>query len=75
MQFAFTEDQLLFRDTVRDLLANECKPEDVRDIVVLRYFDELELEEIAERQGINERTVRRKLEAFLEGARKILGRL
>ncbi|CAB4726788.1 MAG: acyl-CoA dehydrogenase [Actinobacteria bacterium] len=30
MQFAFTEDQLLFRDTVRDLLANECKPEAVR---------------------------------------------
>ena len=30
MQFAFTEDQVLFRDTVRDFLANECKPEDVR---------------------------------------------
>lgn len=30
MHFAFTEDQILFRDTVRDLLANECKPEDVR---------------------------------------------
>ncbi len=31
MQFAFSEDQLLFRDTVRDLLAKECKPEAVRD--------------------------------------------
>ena len=31
MHFAFTDDQLLFRDTVRDLLANECKPEAVRD--------------------------------------------
>ena len=31
MHFAFTDDQLLFRDTVRDLLANECKPEVVRD--------------------------------------------
>ncbi len=49
--------------------------DDVRDIVVYRYFDELELEEIAARLDINERTVRRKLESFLEGARKILGRL
>lgn len=31
MQFAFTDDQVLFRDTVRDFLTNECKPEDVRD--------------------------------------------
>jgi alkylation response protein AidB-like acyl-CoA dehydrogenase len=30
VQFAFTEDQVLFRDTVRDFLANECKPEAVR---------------------------------------------
>jgi alkylation response protein AidB-like acyl-CoA dehydrogenase len=30
MHFAFTEDQLLFRDTVRDFLANECRPEQVR---------------------------------------------
>src|SRR5829696_3180880 len=30
VQFAFTEDQLLFRDAVRDFLANECKPEAVR---------------------------------------------
>src|SRR5688500_3806075 len=30
MQFAFTEDQLLFRDAVRDFLANECKPDAVR---------------------------------------------
>ena len=30
MHFAFTDDQLLFRDTVRDILANECRPEDVR---------------------------------------------
>ena len=31
MRFAFTEDQLLFRDTVADLLAKECPPEAVRD--------------------------------------------
>src|SRR5688572_30576162 len=30
MHFAFTEDQFLFRDTVRDFLANECRPEQVR---------------------------------------------
>jgi alkylation response protein AidB-like acyl-CoA dehydrogenase len=30
MHFAFTEDQLAFRDAVRDLLANECPPSVVR---------------------------------------------
>jgi alkylation response protein AidB-like acyl-CoA dehydrogenase len=30
MQFAFTEDQLAFRDAVRDLLAGTCSPVDVR---------------------------------------------
>ena len=30
MRFAFTDDQLLFRETVRDLLAKECQPEQVR---------------------------------------------
>jgi alkylation response protein AidB-like acyl-CoA dehydrogenase len=30
MQFAFTEDQLAFRDAVRDLLAGTCTPADVR---------------------------------------------
>ncbi len=31
MQFAFTDDQLAFRDAVRDLLARECSPSIVRD--------------------------------------------
>jgi alkylation response protein AidB-like acyl-CoA dehydrogenase len=31
MHFAFTDDQLLFRDTVRDFLANECPPARVRE--------------------------------------------
>lgn len=31
MRFAFTEDQLLFRDAVRSLLAKECPPEAVRE--------------------------------------------
>ena len=30
MRFAFTEDQLMFRDAVADLLTNECPPEKVR---------------------------------------------
>ena len=30
MRFAFTDDQLLFRDTVRDLLDKECQTEQVR---------------------------------------------
>src|SRR3954447_11950045 len=30
MEFAFTEDQLTFRDAVRDLLAKECPPAVVR---------------------------------------------
>ena len=30
MRFAFSDDQLLFRDTVRDLLDKECQPEQVR---------------------------------------------
>lgn len=31
MNFAFTEDQLLFRDTVRDFLAGECSPAQLRE--------------------------------------------
>ena len=30
MHFAFTDDQILFRDTVRDILRNECAPDAVR---------------------------------------------
>jgi alkylation response protein AidB-like acyl-CoA dehydrogenase len=31
MRFAFTDDQLAFRDALRDLLARECPPSVVRD--------------------------------------------
>lgn len=44
--------------------------ERTRVIVMHRYFDELELQEIADRVGVNERTVRRKLEQFLDDARR-----
>ena len=32
MHFAFTDDQLAFRDAVRDLLAKECPPAAVRAV-------------------------------------------
>ncbi|MGQ0507234.1 MAG: sigma factor-like helix-turn-helix DNA-binding protein, partial [Myxococcaceae bacterium] len=41
-----------------------------RQIVLHRYFDELDLEEIGQRLDINERTVRRRLERFLDSARR-----
>lgn len=47
--------------------------ERTRAIVMHRYFDELELQEIADRLGVNERTVRRKLELFLDEARRYAG--
>ena len=49
--------------------------ERTRVIVMHRYFDELELQDIADRLGLNERTVRRKLEQFLSDARHSLGEL
>jgi RNA polymerase sigma-70 factor, ECF subfamily len=48
--------------------------ERTRRIVLHRYFDELELEEIANRLGINERTVRRRLERFLASAQRTADR-
>lgn len=56
-------------DLVVRLLARS--PEDVRAIVLHRYFDEMDLASIAARLGINERTVRRKLERFLEQAERL----
>lgn len=56
------------RDLVRRLLARA--DERTARIVISRYFDELGLEEIAGALGVNERTVRRTLEAFLADARR-----
>ncbi len=55
-------------ELVAKLLARA--PKDVRQIVVHRYFDELDYQQIADRLGINEKTVRRKLAKFLDFARK-----
>ncbi len=50
-------------------------PKDVQQIVMARYFDELDYAQIAARHSINEKTVRRKLEKFLGDARKTARRL
>ena len=55
-------------ELVAKLLARA--PKDVRQIVVHRYFDELDYQQIADRLGINEKTVRRKLAKVLDFARK-----
>ena len=44
----------------------------IQQIVVLRYFDELEVREIASQTGLSERTVARRLQQFIERARRLL---
>jgi RNA polymerase sigma-70 factor (ECF subfamily) len=63
------EESFASHDLIVRLLSRS--DEEVRMIVMHRYFDELELETIAERLGRSERTVRRKLLRFLEGARRL----
>jgi RNA polymerase sigma factor (sigma-70 family) len=67
------EKVFLRHDLVAKLLARA--PKDVRQIVIHRYFDELEHKQIAARLNINEKTVRRKLEKFLVTARKFSRRV
>ncbi len=66
---AGAEREFADHDLVLRLLARS--PDDVRAIVMHRYFDELDLETIAGRLGLSERTIRRKLEWFLEHAEKL----
>ncbi|HTU63828.1 MAG TPA: sigma-70 family RNA polymerase sigma factor [Polyangiales bacterium] len=63
------EESFVSQDLIVRLLSRS--DDEVRAIVVHRYFDELDLDAIAERLGLNERTVRRKLLRFLKGARKL----
>lgn len=63
------EESFVSHDLILRLLSRT--EDEVRTIVMHRYFDELELEAIAERMGLHERTVRRKLLRFLAGARKL----
>lgn len=67
---AGAEREFADHDLVLRLLARS--PEDVREIVMHRYFDELDLETIAARLGRSERTIRRKLERFLQHAEKLV---
>jgi RNA polymerase sigma-70 factor (ECF subfamily) len=63
-----TEEQYLQQDLVVRLLKKA--PKDVRNIVIYRFFDELDYEQIAEKFNINEKTVRRKLAKFYQYAKK-----
>ena len=58
------------REVVRRLLNRFPRP--TQEIVELRYFDDLEIKEIAHRTGTSERTVARRLQEFLQKARRYL---
>ncbi|MEL7370230.1 MAG: sigma-70 family RNA polymerase sigma factor [Myxococcota bacterium] len=64
------EDRLMQTRTVARLLS--AFSEKVQQIVVLRYFDELEVKEIALQMGVSERTVARRLQQFIDRARRML---
>lgn len=71
-ELAGLEESFASHDLVARLLSRA--DDDVKAIVVHRYFDELELQTIAQRLGLNERTVRRKLLRFLADARRLAQR-
>ncbi len=48
-------------------------PEDLREIAVLYFVDEMSQDEIADRLGVARRTVGNRLDAFREAARKAAG--
>lgn len=58
------------QEMIAQLLSNFS--EKVQEIVVLRYFDELEVQQISERTGLSERTVARRLSEFLRRSRRLL---
>tara|TARA_Y100000589_G_C26954703_1_gene548027 strand:- start:84 stop:692 length:609 start_codon:yes stop_codon:yes gene_type:complete len=63
----------LEREQVISLLLQRAEPK-VQQMVIHRYFDELDHQEIAKRMNVNEKTIRRKLSKFLENARKFMER-
>jgi RNA polymerase sigma factor (sigma-70 family) len=67
------ENMLATSKTVAALMARFG--EDVQQIVVLRFFDELEQEEIASQLGISRKTVQRKLDRFYRHSKVILAGL
>ena len=64
------EDRLHQRQTVQRLLHFFSAA--IQEIVVLRYFDELEVREISAQTGLSERTVARRLSKFLQRSRRLL---
>jgi RNA polymerase sigma-70 factor (ECF subfamily) len=44
----------------------------LQEIVVMRYFDEMEIREIAEKTSLSQRTVARRLSEFLRRARRLV---
>ena len=64
------EERLHQQQTVRRLLYffNAA----VQEIVVLRYFYDLEVREISAQTGLSERTIARRLNQFLERSRRLL---
>ena len=64
------EAQLEHKRTVAALLTHFSQK--IQEIVVLRYFDELEVKEISKRTGLSERTVARRLSKFHERSRRLL---
>ena len=67
------DERFVQHDLVVKLLSRA--PKDMQQIVMARYFDELDYAQISARHCINEKTVRRKLEKFLRDARKTARRL
>ena len=64
------EDRLVQTRTVARLLS--MFSESIQQIVVMRYFDELEVQEIAARTRLSERTVARRLQQFIERSRRLM---
>jgi RNA polymerase sigma-70 factor (ECF subfamily) len=67
-------ERMLLRDEVLVRLLVDS-PDDIRQIVVMRFVDEYSMEEISARLGIPRRTAQRKLERFYVRVRKYLKRL
>jgi RNA polymerase sigma-70 factor (ECF subfamily) len=64
------EDRLHQKRAVARLLA--LFSEKIQEVVLLRFFDELEVREISEKTGLSERTVARRLAEFLDRSRRLL---
>lgn len=64
------EDRLHQKQLVARLLA--FFNQKVQEIVLLRFFDELEVSEISKHTGLSERTVARRLNEFFERSKRLL---